>query len=83
MDDSPACPHGATVLSCIIQNSSGLSKPAPSLIQRLANKLLVVHFPPSSFKGQGSGYDVLLLGEPELESLRVFCRINYYAGKGG
>ena len=68
MDNSLAWPRGATVLSRIIQNSWGLAKTALSLIQKLANKLPVVHFLPSSFKRQGSGYDALLLAEPQLES---------------
>lgn len=38
----------------------GAVKETPSLIQGLVNNFLVVHFFPSSFKGQGSGHKVLL-----------------------
>lgn len=51
--NSLACPPGATVPYCIVQNSWGLSKAAASLRQRPVNKLLVVHFPPCSSKGHG------------------------------
>lgn len=71
MDNSLVCPHGAIVLSCIIPNSWGLSKAAPTLVQRLANKLPNVHSLPSSFEGRDSGYDALLLAKPPLESACV------------
>lgn len=69
-----ACPQRVIFLCCIIENSWGLSKEAPSRIQGLVHKFLVVRFLPSSFKGQGGGYKVLL-GELWLESGHVFCQI--------